>query len=80
MEAQKQNERVAIINLKDYRNAYEDPDPIKPGLTVVAQEAQRKVIAASGEEMYDVLSSRIRTGEELWTDFISTFVPHSMKT
>lgn len=80
MEAQEEHIRAAIIRPQDYRNAYEGPDHIMFHHTVDAQKPQCKVITAFGDEMYDVSSSRIRTGEELWTDFIFTFCPHSLLT
>lgn len=56
MEAEKENKKAAIIEPQDYRNAYEDPDPITLDIIVSFQEAHHKVITAFGDEMYDVFS------------------------
>lgn len=80
MEAQRGSKNTAILEPHDYRNTYEDANPIVPDLTVDAQEAQLKIITRLSEEMYDGLSSANSTGEVLWTDFIPIFRSLFLKT
>lgn len=80
VEAQEDHKKAAIIKPQEYPNAIEDQDHFTPDLTIHAQEDQRKVITAFGDEIYDLFSSGISTVEELWTDCISTLCPQSLKT
>lgn len=68
---------ITNFNKATYRNAYEDSDTVLNNAFSEERERHTKQATAFDDEMLDTFNAVKSKGDELWMDFISTFLPHS---